>query len=300
MSVQTASNREGVRGRPGRRRWRVRLAIAFAAALVVVLVVSGAVVYAAFLRKPINHPAAFLARGRAPATRTVVVNAGSSTTHASLSSDYVAMLRERFGDSYEFVNAGVNGATSASLLDGLDEIIACRPDAVSVLIGGNDVRDGVPADVFHANMDAILRRLRAETGARIAMFSITPYGERLDSAANRAQAPYNAALEDLATAHEVTYLPLNETMGAILQRRPSASEPQPPPGPQIDAAVRRFVGRRSWDEIAAANGLRLLTDHIHLSDQGATVVADLATHWLAQDGVEISDAPPPPGERRTT
>lgn len=297
MAVQPASYAEGeapAGDRPRGRSWRVRVAIVSAAAAVIVLAVSGAVVYAAFLRKPINHPAAFLETGREPGTRSVVVNAGSSTTHASLSGDYVAMLRERFGDSHEFVNAGVNGATSWSVLDGLDEIIACRPDAVTVLIGGNDMRDGVPVDVFSANMDAILRRLRTETGARIAVFSITPYGERFDSAANRAQAPYNAALEELAAAHEVTYLPLNETMGTILEGRPAASEPPPPPGPQLDAAVRRFVGRRSWDEIAAANGLLLLTDHIHLSDRGATVVADLATHWLGQD-----DAPRPPAERRT-
>lgn len=292
MSAQTSTHTDGrppAQGGTSRRRVRLRAVIASAVTLGVVLAGSGSVLYAGFVRMPVNHPAAFLANGRAPGTRTLVVNAGSSTTHASLSGDYVAMLRERF-DSHEFVNAGVNGATSGSLLDRLDEIIACRPDAVAVLVGGNDVRDGVPLHEFRANMDTILRRLQTETDARIAVFSLTPHGERLDSAANRALAPYNAAVKELASAHDVTYLPLHERMSALLQRRPGprASEPPPVLAPLLGSAVRRYVGGRSWDEIAAANGLYLLTDHIHLSDRGAAVVADLAAGWLAHDGVETS------------
>ena len=61
-------------------------------------------------RTPRDSPAAFLRRGRAPATRTLVVCAGDSITHGVMSADYLAPLRAQLGrDGYAFVNAGING-----------------------------------------------------------------------------------------------------------------------------------------------------------------------------------------------
>lgn len=132
----------------------------------------------------------------------------------------------------------------------------------------------------------MLRRLRRETSARIALLSPTLHGEWLDSAANRAQAPYTAAVRELAAVHGVTYLPLRETLAAQLARRPDVRRAEPPDGfgPLLAAAVQRYVARRSFDDIAAANGLVLLSDHIHRSDRGAAVVADLIADWLAERG----------------
>ncbi|WP_253777566.1 hypothetical protein [Goodfellowiella coeruleoviolacea] len=56
-----------------------------------------ALVYAAFLRSPENSPAEFVERGRAGGTRQVVVAAGSSSTKATLSADWVGLLRDQFG-----------------------------------------------------------------------------------------------------------------------------------------------------------------------------------------------------------
>ena len=47
------------------------------------------------------------------------------------------------------------------------------------------------------------------------------------------------------------------------------------------ALVRRLVLRRSWDEVSEAHGLALLTDHVHLNDRAAAVVAELIADWLA-------------------
>jgi len=38
-----------------------------------------------------------------------------------------------------FVNAGINGQLAYNLLRRLDDIVACRPDVVTILIGTNDV-----------------------------------------------------------------------------------------------------------------------------------------------------------------
>jgi hypothetical protein len=74
------------------RRWRVALG----ALLTVTLLTGGGaalLIYVAFVRPPAGNPAEFLRAGRLPNTTTLVVNAGASTTHASLSADYVSADR---------------------------------------------------------------------------------------------------------------------------------------------------------------------------------------------------------------
>jgi lysophospholipase L1-like esterase len=57
-----------------------------------------------------------------------------------MSADYLALLRARLGsDGYEFVNAGINGNLAWNVLQRLDEVVACRPDAVTLLVGTTDV-----------------------------------------------------------------------------------------------------------------------------------------------------------------
>src|SRR5690606_21322148 len=106
-----------------------------------------------------------------------------------------------------------------------------------------------PPAEFRRTLDTVLRRLRRETSARIALLSPTLHGEWLDSAANRAQAPYTAAARELAAVHGVTYLPLRETLAAQLARRPDVRRAEPPDGfgPLLAAAVQRYVARRSLD-----------------------------------------------------
>ena len=57
-------------------------------------------------------------------------------------------------------NLGVNGYTSADLIaDELPEVAALDPGFVTVLIGVNDVVQGVPEDDYARNVDTILDRL---------------------------------------------------------------------------------------------------------------------------------------------
>ncbi|MFC7103334.1 GDSL-type esterase/lipase family protein [Nonomuraea rubra] len=109
--------------------------------LAAALCAAGTVAYLTFLR-PADHPPADACA--TPATGPRVVAAGASMTQGSLGADWVASLRASF-PTYEFVNAGNNGDTTADLLNRVDtDIVACRPAAVTLLIGTNDVRNGVP------------------------------------------------------------------------------------------------------------------------------------------------------------
>ena len=258
-------------------------------------------------RTPRDSPAAFLRRGRAPSTRTLVVCAGDSFTHGVMSADYLATLRGRLGsDGYEFVNAGINGNLAWNVLQRLDDVVACRPDAVTLLVGTNDVlatlgpawepmyrrQQHIPVTPtlawYEENLRAIIDRLQAETGARLAILDLPPLGEDLESEINDRVRAYNAALRAVAAASGVSVLPLHDRLVDLL---PDDHTPPPFEGRRNlmgSALVRRLVRRQSWDQVSDAHGLALLTDHLHLNDRGAAVLADLIAGWLAAPEAELT------------
>ncbi len=266
---------------------RRRLLLALTVGLLAAALVAATSGYLTFVRAPANAPEEFLSSGPRPQTDTVVVAAGSSSTQASASGDYVQMLRGSLGEAgYEFVNAGSNGATSTDVLDGLEEIVEIDPDVVTILIGGNDVGDfggEAGVDEYRANMTEILDRLHAETSAEVALLSPQPIGEDPENPNNRALASYIEVLTDLADTHgDVTYLPLNEELAEMI-----AAEDRPPRpdgfsfGAAYAAGFQHHILRQGWDEIAADNGYAVFTDGRHLSDTGARTVAVLVEDWLA-------------------
>lgn len=265
--------------RPGVRRVAVGI---LAALLAAALLAAGTVVQRAYLAPPENTPAEFRSRGPAPGSGPVVVVAGASLVHASLSADWVGMVRERSGLGPRLVNAGVNGDTTAGLLARVaDDVIAPDPDVVAVLVGTNDVRDGVPLEQSRANITALVDRVTAEAEpARMALLSLPPLGEDLDSARNRAAGEYNAMLAAVAAERGVDYLPTGERVADLV--RANGGGPAYAFGPLLSfriAVEHHLLGRR-FDDIAPDDGLHVLTDHIHLGERGATAVAEVVHDWL--------------------
>lgn len=259
---------------------RKRAVIALCAALVGVLGVAGAVGYLTFVRAPVNPPAEACGDAGVPGSGPVVVAAGASMTRGTLGADWVGAVRDR---GHRVVNAGVNGHTTADLLARVDaDVVACRPDAVTLLIGTNDVRGDVPLAEYRDNLGAIVARVRAGTTARIALLSLPPLGEDLDGDLNVKLRAYNAAIEETATETGASYLPVHERMVDVL--REEGGEPTPfgfDFGVAYLAAAEHYLLGREWDEVARDNGLRLLVDHIHLGDRGGAIVADLVDAWLS-------------------
>ncbi|MFJ3877107.1 SGNH/GDSL hydrolase family protein [Streptomyces sp. NPDC090077] len=261
-----------------------RVIVCLAVVLVCLLALAGTVGYLTFLRSPANPPAEACGNGRAPGAGPVVVAAGASMTRGTQGADWVGALRNRPEfRGYEFVNAGVNGNTSADLLQRVDaDVVACDPHAVTLLIGTNDVRDGVPVDQYEDNLGAIVDRIRSRTSARIALMSLPPLGEDLDAGINARLGAYNAVIRETAARNHIDYLPVHEQMADHLRQRGGK-------GASYDfsfalaysAAAEHYLLRRSWDEVARGNGLELLVDHIHLSNRGAAIVTATAARWLS-------------------
>jgi lysophospholipase L1-like esterase len=203
-------------------------------------------------------------------------------TQGALGANWVATLRARPElRDYEFVNAGVNGNTSADLRQRVDtDIVACRPVAVTILVGTNDVRNGVPVEHYLADLNAIVDRVKAHTTARIALLSLPPLGENLDTEINYRLTAYNAAIRQVATRTQVDYLPLHERVVEDLRRTGSRTPYDFSFPLALAVAAEHYLLGRSWDEIAQAGGRDLLVDHVHLSDRGGAMVADLVNQWL--------------------
>ena len=191
-----------------------------------------------------------------PAVTTLVACVGDSITKGSVSSDYVAVLRDRLSASgFAFVNEGVNGNLAWNALQRLDATVARQPDVVTLLIGTNDVNatldeksqrsyrrsQGLPSRAslpwFQENVAAILDRLAAETDARVLVLDIPMLGEDLSSDLNRRVDAYNATLREICTERAMELLPLHDRLAALL---PTATSPR------RTQAIGSSWSARSW------------------------------------------------------
>jgi acyl-CoA thioesterase-1 len=112
-------------------------------------------------------------------------------------------------------NLGINGYTSRDLIEReLPAITALRPDFVSVLIGVNDVVQGVPAEAYRANvvriLDALLDALAPSRIVTVATpdYTVTPQGADYGDPATQSAAirAVNATLRELATERGIAFV----------------------------------------------------------------------------------------------
>jgi acyl-CoA thioesterase-1 len=242
---------------------------------VLVGVVGGALVRAR--RPPANRPARFRGRG-------AVVCLGASTMQGNVSFNVVDELARRLPDR-AFVNAGINGETSAQVLARVPEVVACRPTDVIVMVGANDlfaIRGSRMAggrrttfDEYRTNLTAIVRGLRP---ARVALLSIQPLGERLDSPENVDMDRLNAVVRSVAEAEGVAYLPFNERMKDLVRGGDRAFADSPLR--VLSAIVLRLGLGVSLDHIGRLNGFRAHTEGLHLAGPAGLLAADLAEEFL--------------------
>lgn len=272
---------------------------------VVVLVPLGAMGWAVYeaLKLPANRPETYLKR-KDKAQGPLVVCAGDSLTHAHLSAPVIPLLETRFADQgFHFVNAGINSQLAYNLLQRIDELIACQPDFVTILIGTNDVNalqtPGVKQNYikdmklpqeptkawYEENLRAIIHALQQDTQAKIALISLPPLGEESDSIYNQRIREYNQSIEAIATQEEVAYLPFGEALFAGIEaanHRPKIPFEVDRPGfLRITWGIfRHHLLRQSYDAIADAWGFLYLTDHIHLNERAATILAQQLEDFL--------------------
>jgi lysophospholipase L1-like esterase len=228
-----------------------------------------------------------------------VVCLGDSITQGQVSANYVELLKAAVGfEGTTFVNAGINGDLAFNIAQRLDAVINQKPDAITLLVGTNDVNSQfnsewlaryrkdqkLPRDPdltwFVEQLDSVLGRLRGETSARIAILEIPPLGEDLASRMNELVSEYNSELRRLAAKHDVEVLPLNQRLVELLPKGKPVPAYEGKASKVMAAAASHLLLRRSWNKVSEKNGLTLLTDHIHLNERAAGIIADLISDFL--------------------
>jgi lysophospholipase L1-like esterase len=157
---------------------------------VVALVVAGSVALSSACDKNPGGPSV------TPTSEVVAL--GDSLTYGSGTTggnDYVSVLSRRVGVT--IFNAGVPGSTTGAALSRLDTSVLARdPRIVIVLLGGNDLLDGVPVQTRIDNITTIVQRIRG-TGAAVILVGVG--SPPID--------PFNGALPALASSTGSTYVP---------------------------------------------------------------------------------------------
>lgn len=245
----------------------------------------------------------------------IVACLGSSTTAGKGQAyDWVGSLARTLADRHvQFRNFGVGGDLAYNALQRVSEVVCSRPDKVVVLVGGNDVLarasakarrfyrifKGITAEpsaeLYRQNMALLARRLKLGTSAEIALCSLTPIGENLQSAEpfqhrlNQYLAEYSAIVREIALQDGLKYLPVFERM---------CDEIAASPGPAFDSfrflpmyrdAFRALVLGESPDEIAAKNGWNIHTDGVHLNGAGGEILAKLVQEFVEESTTGVSE-----------
>lgn len=121
-------------------------------------------------------------------------------------------------------NLGVNGYATADLIrDELPALSGLRPDFATLLIGANDVVQGVPAAVYGSNVEriltAILDLLPADRVVTVTTpdYTVTPAGADYGAPAARAASirAFNGLLADASRARGVANVDIHDISLAV-------------------------------------------------------------------------------------
>ncbi len=148
-------------------------------------------------------------------------------------------------------NLGVNGYTSRDLIDTeLPALDALQPEFVSVLIGVNDVVQGVPLESYRANaeriLDALLAILPASRIVTVATpdYTVTPQGAAYGDPATQSAGirATNATLGELAGERAIAFVDIFDlSLRAAADRSLVADDGLHPSGAQYALWVERIA-----------------------------------------------------------
>ena len=148
-------------------------------------------------------------------------------------------------------NLGVNGYTSRDVIDvELPHLDTLRPDFITLLIGVNDVVQGVSAESYRENVVQLLDDLAGRVGANRVLvvttpdYTVTPAGSDYGDPAQQASGirDNNSILSTLATARGITVVDIYDiSLGAAADRSLVASDGLHPSGAQYAQWVARIA-----------------------------------------------------------
>ncbi|MEO7911474.1 MAG: GDSL-type esterase/lipase family protein [Roseiflexaceae bacterium] len=226
---------------------------------------------------------------------------GDSLTEGVIGAAYVDILRERLSANIRIINAGINGDTTINLLRRFErDVVPYRPDLVVILVGLNDLTTAYGWSSNHAyyrfikrvpialtpmlfarTYQRLIAELRRHTNAQLALCTLTTVGERPDDLFQTYIDAYSTIIRALAERERLPLIDLRQAFRAALADDPRDGPPYYIWTPLLDAAAIRLRGR-TYAELGARRGYRLLCDGAHLAEAGAVLVAETMLPLLEQ------------------
>lgn len=109
------------------------------------------------------------------------------------------------------LNRGIVDDKTKGVLDRIDEVVKRKPKEVYILIGINDVAEGVEVDVYKKNMEKIIQSFDQST-TKVIVQSILPVNnqEFPNKIPNKNVDQYNEVLQKIAEENDIEYVDLNQ------------------------------------------------------------------------------------------
>ena len=116
--------------------------------------------------------------------------------------EVLGQMLQNDGFDVRIINAGVSGDTTAGGLARLDWSLADNPDAAIIVLGGNDLLRGLDPSASFANLDKIIKRLKARNIAVLLAGMQAPRNFGADYADE-----FDAIYQRLVNRHGVLFYP---------------------------------------------------------------------------------------------
>ncbi len=177
--------------------------------------------------------------------KQVVVTLGNSITEMGEGpTGYVTVMRKALAVLYPerticLANAGISGHKSTDMAERFQrDVLDLQPDWVTISVGVNDVWHGflavernrpdltaVPLPLYKDRVTDMVQRAKAKN-VQVALFTATVIKETLDGPENRALAPYNQAIREIAKKEKCLLIDQDAAFRAILQplQKPGLSD----------------------------------------------------------------------------
>jgi lysophospholipase L1-like esterase len=235
-----------------------------------------------------------------------VVCFGDSITRGQVSASYVDLLSaDPTLRDFRFINAGVNSDLTLNLLRRVKRVAALKPDIVTILVGTNDLIATIrpysalyfwlakgmyyQPDLLYStdNLTKVIHYLKQHTHAAIALASIPPLGEALDSRPMHLVRRYNAAWQKIVVDEKIDYLPVFESMTTRLAALNGNARRMYNGSVFLTAefVARHLLAGESFERYSERKGFNLFTDGVHMNPRGAALIAEQIAGYLTSRAV---------------
>ena len=232
----------------------------------------------------------------------VIACIGDSLTHGNIGECWVERLRNEYPEDI-VLNEGINGDVAWQVNNRIESIVNCSPDIIILMIGSNDAmasfnkksgeryksNNKLPEIPTFKSYKKLLPKLldRLNGTSKIAICTLPPIGENIDSAINVHIRKFNDFIELTANNKNINLIPVSKLLWDDLSKRTYhiKSDYDPNSLPIIrriyGGMVHHYIFKKPWDEIAKSRGQWLLFDQIHLGERAAKILFNATKKYIS-------------------